>query len=90
MSMAASKLQERERAAVAGGVEAQYELGLIYSTGHGVPTDYVTAHMWLNIAAARGSAEARRLRAELAEDMTREQIAEAQRRAREWLARNCH
>lgn len=90
MRMAGEKLQDFERAAIAGRVDAQYQLGLLYSTGHGGPADYVAAHMWLNIAAARGSAEARRLRAELAENMSREQIAEAQRRAREWLARNCH
>jgi uncharacterized protein len=82
-------LRKYESAASAGGVEAQYELGLLYSTGgQGAPTDYVMAHMWLNIASARGSAAARRLRAELAEDMSRDQIAEAQRRAREWLARH--
>ena len=82
------KISEFEQAAVAGRVDAQYELGLLYSTGHGVATDYVAAHMWLNIASMKGSAEARRLRAELAGDMSRDQIAEAQRRAREWLARH--
>lgn len=88
MRAGGNKISEWERAATAGGVEAQYELGLLYSTGHGVPTDYVAAHMWLNIASARGNAAARRLRAELAGDMSRDQIAEAQRRAREWLARH--
>jgi TPR repeat protein len=79
---------EFERAAVAGRVDAQYELGLLYSTGRGAAPDYVAAHMWLNIASAKGNAAARRLRAELAGDMSRDQIAEAQRRAREWLARH--
>lgn len=88
MRMGGDKISEFERAAVAGGVEAQYELGLLYSTGHGAPPDYVSAHMWLNIASAKGNAAARRLRAELAGDMSRDQIAEAQRRAREWLARH--
>lgn len=84
-----TRIQQYENAAVAGGVEAQYELGLLYSTGgQGVPTDYVVAHMWLNIASAKGNAAARRLRTELAEDMSRDQISEAQRRAREWLARH--
>lgn len=88
MRVGAEKISECERAAVAGGVDAQYELGLMYSTGHGASPDYVAAHMWLNIASARGNAAARRLRAELAGDMSRDQIAEAQRRAREWLARH--
>ena len=83
-----SRFSEFERAASAGRVDAQYELGLLYSTGQGAPADYVAAHMWLNIASAKGNLEARRLRAELAGDMSRDQIAEAQRRAREWLARH--
>lgn len=58
-------------------------LGLDYSTGNGVPQDLVEAHKYLNLAAILGSVEAKRLRAEIAEDMAPEQIAEAQRRARE-------
>lgn len=68
-----------------GGVAAQYQLGLMYSTGKGVPLDYVLAHKWLNLAAMRGDDSARSLRTELAGDMSREEIAEAQRLAREWL-----
>ena len=88
MRAGSNKISEFERAAVAGRVEAQYELGLLYSTGQGAARDYVAAHMWLNIASVRGNAAARRLRAELAGDMSRDEIAEAQRRAREWLARH--
>jgi len=72
--------------AESGRVEAQYQLGLILSTGKGgTPVDYVTAHKWLNLAAMRGSADAKRLRVELAHDMSQEEIAEAQRLAREWI-----
>jgi TPR repeat protein len=88
MRQNAEEIVEFERAAVAGRVDAQYELGLLYSTGHGTQPDYIAAHMWLNIASAKGNADARRVRAELAGDMSRDQIAEAQRRAREWLARH--
>ena len=75
------------REAEAGVVDAQFQAGLMYSTGQGgVPLDYVTAHKWLNLAAVRGSDDARRLRAELACDMSREEIARAQRLAREWMS----
>lgn len=74
--------------AEAGRPDALYRLGLCYSSGHGVPLDYIEAHKWLNIAAVRGSDDAKRLRRELAADMTREQIAEAQRQAREWIGRH--
>ncbi|GAB4525590.1 MAG: hypothetical protein Tsb0010_09250 [Parvularculaceae bacterium] len=63
------------------------KLGLVFSTGQGgQPVDYVIAHKWFNIAATKGSKEARAYRAELAREMTPDQVAEAQRQAREWLA----
>lgn len=33
----------------------QFALGVMYSDGEGVVQDYVTAHMWGNIARANGS-----------------------------------
>jgi TPR repeat protein len=73
--------------AEAGESVAQLKLGLLYSTGQkGVPLDYVTAHKWLNLAAVRGSGEAKLLRTELAGVMSREEISEAQRQAREWVS----
>jgi hypothetical protein len=41
--------------------------------------------MWFNLAAARGSEAAKECRRELSDLMTRDAVAEAQRRAREWL-----
>lgn len=61
--------------------------GLKYCTGKGVTLDLVEAHKWFNIAASRGNCEARRYRGEVADEMTRLEIAEAQRQARAWLAR---
>ena len=48
------------------GEDVFFQLGMMYSTGSTVPTDYVTAHKWFNIAAMRGNAEASRLRREIA------------------------
>ena len=70
------------------GAEAFFELGMMYSVGRSVPIDYVTAHKWFNLAATRGSTEAIRLRREIAEQMSEQEIAEAQRAARAWLKRN--
>ena len=75
----------RERAAEKGKVEAQYDLGLMYATGRGVARDYVVAHKWFNLAAARGNGEARTHRVELARDMSAAEVAQAQRMAREWM-----
>ncbi|MFZ5913362.1 MAG: hypothetical protein ACOY17_03995 [Pseudomonadota bacterium] len=61
------------------------QLAIGYSTGKGVPFDLVAAHKWFNVAAVKGQREALGWRAELAQEMTPEQIAEAQRQAREYL-----
>ncbi|MCV0369595.1 MAG: hypothetical protein K5845_09225 [Filomicrobium sp.] len=59
--------------------------GLRYSSGRNI--DLIQAHKWFNIAALRGNREARIYRSEVAMEMTRSEIAEAQRQARAWLAR---
>jgi len=71
---------------MAPSADALYNLGLLYSTGQGVQLDYVQAHKWFNLAAMRGNQAARHCRAELAREMTAEEIAAAQREAREWLS----
>ena len=63
-----------------------FKLGLMYSTGQGgAPMDLVSAHMIFNLAALKGSVEARLYRKELSQEMDREDVAEAQRAARRWL-----
>ena len=63
-------------------------MAMMYSTGQGgAPLDYVSAHMLFNLAAMRGSEEAKRYRRELSAEMDRDDVAEAQRAARAWLAK---
>jgi TPR repeat protein len=69
-------------AAEQGNGRAQGNLGTLYGSGHGVPRDIVLAHMWFNIASANGYEKATQNRALVVEQMTREQIADAQDRAR--------
>lgn len=72
--------------AAAGSLDALYDLGVVFSTGsHGVACDLIEAHKWFNIAASRGHEEAAWCRADISEEMTAREIAEAQRMAREWL-----
>lgn len=78
-------LAQFEQDAKAGRADALYNLGLAYSTGQGVSTDFVVAHKWFNLAAARGVEEAKRWRNTIAEEMNPGQIAQAQKLAREWL-----
>ena len=64
-----------------------YRLGLEASTiNDDGAFDLINAHKWFNLAAMQGNLEARAYRAELAKEMTAEEIAEAQKLAREYLA----
>lgn len=74
-------------AAAQGDSSAYFDLGVAFSTGsHGASCDLIEAHKWFNLAAVAGFDEAAVCRAEVADEMTAREIAEAQRRAREWIA----
>jgi TPR repeat protein len=74
-------------AAAQGDITAYFDLGVAYSTGsHGAECDLVEAHKWFNLAAVAGHEEAQMCRADVADEMSAREIAEAQRRAREWIA----
>jgi uncharacterized protein len=79
------------RAAEYGFLTAMLNLGDRYAEGRTVPQDYVQAHKWFNLAGSGAAASeealrdrAIRARERVAAAMTAEQIAEAQRLAREW------
>jgi TPR repeat protein len=74
-------------AAAQGDVAAYFDLGVAFSTGgDGISCDLIEAHKWFNLAAVAGHEEAQLCRSDVAEEMTAREIAEAQRRAREWIA----
>lgn len=64
-----------------GDVTAQTVVGLMHYFTYG---DYVSAYMWFNLAAAQGNTFADMFLKDTADKMTPEQIAEAQKLAREW------
>jgi TPR repeat protein len=64
--------------------QAQWYLGAMYEAGRGVPKDDVLAYMWYDLAAAGGESPSAFNRDRIALRMTPDQIAEAQRLAREW------
>ena len=84
---AAFLIESRIADAASGDIKALYELGVAYSTGSGgIAVDLVEAHKWFNLAALNGSTLAQECRADIAEEMSAREIAEAQRPARAWLA----
>lgn len=73
-------------AAADGDIASYYDLGVAYSTGsQGADCDLIEAHKWFNLAASKGHEEASWCRADISDEMTAREIAEAQRRAREWM-----
>ncbi|MDO8369887.1 MAG: tetratricopeptide repeat protein [Candidatus Nitrotoga sp.] len=77
------------RAGEQGDPNGQYQLAVAYYEGLGVKRDLVTAYFWVTLAlkklSEKGEKDAAiRLIAAIAEDMTRDRIDEATRRATAW------
>lgn len=71
-----------------GDAFAQLQLGYQYLTGQGVLQNYITAHMWFNIAGANGDDLGHGDRNSVARLMTPADVSEAQRRARVCIESN--
>jgi TPR repeat protein len=72
-------------AAAQGNALAEVFVGMAYEYGtEDLPEDVVLAYMWISLAAAQGARNAAELRDLFALGMKPDQIAEAQRLAREW------
>ena len=70
-----------------GQAVAQFNLGVMYAKGNGVPKDLVQAHMWFNLSGAKGTEEAKLKLETLEKQMSAEQIAEAMKLARDRWAK---
>jgi uncharacterized protein len=80
-------LESRLAEAARGNPQAYFDLGIAFSCGtSGADIDLIEAHKWFNLAAVNGMEEGQTMRAEIAEDMSAREIAEAQRQARAWIA----
>ena len=79
-------LQYLKPMAIAGNPTAQYWLGIMYYEGKGVDQNDVEAYMWLTLAAEQGNRGARLGKNGIERRMSSEQLAEAERRMRIWLA----
>lgn len=85
--MARFEILEAGVGAIGSNAQADilFELGMMYATGRDCDTDLVAAHKWFNIAAIKGSPRAAELRSELSVSMSKVEIAQALREAREWM-----
>ena len=86
LSTATALFDQHLAEATRGNAEAYFELGMAYSTGtDGCAVDLIEAHKWFNLASLAGIREGSQLRSEIAAEMDREDVAEAQRQARAWI-----
>ena len=79
-------------AAAQGDSGAQNNLASMYFKGKGVAQDYVRTHMWFNLASLVTQGKSAAARDAVSKLMTPQQVAEAQKLARECQARkfkNC-
>lgn len=76
------------KAAEQGNATAQSIVGNLYAQGQSVLQDYGRAHIWFNLATANGHERGSENRDNVPEKMTSDQIAEAQKMAREMVEAN--
>src|SRR5690606_1355331 len=72
------------KAAERGNPDAQFNLGVMYEQGRGVPQSAQQGYVWLSVALANGCSEqerAMKLRDALATQLSSRQLAEAQKLA---------
>ena len=68
-------------AARQGNAVAQNNLRMMYSIGSGLPKNFIRAYVWASVAAAQGNEQAMANRNVVADELTRAQLARAQRMA---------
>jgi TPR repeat protein len=72
----------------AGNPDLLFELAMLCASGRGGEVDLVAAHKWFNLAALKGRVDAIAFRREVAEQMSDDEIARAQREARAWMTQH--
>ena len=77
----AKALQWFRKAAEAGNVEGQRNLGHAFAQGQGTPVDLVEAYQWLSVASKKGDKAAKAELAGLAKKLSQNQLRQGQERA---------
>ena len=85
--VARKSFQETKIKAEKGDAAAQFNLGVSYANGQGVPKDEAEAYKWYLLAGAQGDILARLKIPFIEGNITPAQRAEGQRLAREWKPR---
>lgn len=86
--MARFDINSFDNAALGSEASAEiiFEMGLAAASGRDREVNLVEAHKWFNIAAIKGAPRAAYMRSEVAEDLSKADLAKALREARQWMA----
>lgn len=80
----AAALKEFRAAADAGLQDAQYQLGVFYFRGDGVPRSVEEAYYWMYIAGQRGLVQAAMTARSVSETLPPETVGKIELRAAQW------
>lgn len=74
----ANEFEDAFKKAEQGDLNAQYDLGMMYKSGLGVPQNYKLAYIWFSLAAAKGHKDAVKRRDITEKKLGPQQLSEAQ------------
>lgn len=83
-SLAAKWFQE---AAEHGIRDSQFNLGILYARGLGVPRDLATSYKWFALAATAGDTDSAKKRDDIAQVLSKEDLARARLAVETWVAK---
>jgi len=83
-ALAAKWFQE---AADRGIRDSQFNLGILYARGLGVPRDLATSYKWFALAATAGDADSAKKRDDIAQVLSKEDLARARLAVETWVAK---
>lgn len=83
-AMAAKWFQD---AAERGIRDSQFNLGILYARGLGVPRDLATSYKWFALAATGGDADSAKKRDDIAQVLSKEDLARARLAVETWVAK---
>lgn len=74
-------------AAEHGVRDSQFNLGILYARGLGVPRDLATSYKWFALAATGGDADSAKKRDDIAQVLSKEDLARARLAVETWVAK---
>ncbi|WP_370675691.1 peptidoglycan-binding protein [Pleomorphomonas sp. PLEO] len=76
-----------QEAAERGVRDSQFNLGILYARGLGVPRDLATSYKWFALAATAGDTDSAKKRDDIAQVLSKEDLARARLAVETWVAK---